>query len=336
MYKVLRSYSKKAERKQEVSRATDRNGHVSSGNYYDEGHHYKGQNGHAANGQLLAVDNRHLNNAYAGQAFSESSSYETREHFERKVQRVKKTRGERERSRSSRRGEEVSESLHASDASSARDALLQWARKVTSGYPRVNVTNFSSSWKDGLAFNAILHRYRPNLIDWNKVSDSSVSNRERLENAFAAAEREFGVDRLLDAQDVDTDHPDEKSIITYVSSLYNALPHLPELSKSNLSDLISRLSRGIGITNEKLDLILNRIEEVESRVDTARPGEIERTVNEIVDDLNALEPPIGGFFDDVEELKSQNHPEANDFYRQVYGLHQRPIIVAAAIKCSLC
>ncbi|KAK5979804.1 Calponin- (CH) domain-containing protein, partial [Trichostrongylus colubriformis] len=92
---------------------------------------------------------------------------------------------------------------------------------------------------------------------------------------------------------------------------------------SNLADLISRLSRGIGITNEKLDLILTRIEDVESRVDTARPGEIERTVNEIVDDLNALEVPIGGFFDDVEELKSQNHPEANDFYRQVYGLHQR-------------
>ncbi|WKX89696.1 hypothetical protein Q1695_008944 [Nippostrongylus brasiliensis] len=439
MYKVLRSYSKKAERKQEVSRASDRNGHVSSGNYYDEAYHHKGQNGNSMNGggQLLAVDNRHLSNAYAGQAFSESSSYETREHFERKVQRVKKTRGERERSRSTRRGDEVSEALHASDTTSARDALLQWARKVTSGYPRVNVTNFSSSWKDGLAFNAILHRYRPNLIDWNKVSDSSVSNRERLENAFAAAEREFGVDRLLDAQDVDTEHPDEKSIITYVSSLYNALPHLPELSKwidlqeryiaearawmesveratmaveggdtpctispieslyeletyrsefteyrgaeyqqlldshdvlarhlsgtehysvprdlgepsirdawsnftrlteqkcevlrktvaeSNLADLISRLSRGIGITNEKLDLILNRIEEVESRVESARPGEIERAVNEIVDDLNALESPINGFFDDVEELKAANHPEANDFYRQVYGLHQR-------------
>ncbi|KHJ97614.1 hypothetical protein OESDEN_02412 [Oesophagostomum dentatum] len=325
MYKVLRSYSKKAERKQEVSRGSSdhRNGHIAT-NYYDEARHKGGyENGLQANGQLLAVDNRHLSNAYAGQAFSESSSYETREHFERKVQRVKKTRGERERSRSSRRGDEVSEALHASDASSARDALLQWARKVTSGYPRVNVTNFSSSWKDGLAFNAILHRYRPNLIDWNKVSDSSVSNRERLENAFAAAEREFGVDRLLDPQDVDTDHPDEKSIITYVSSLYNALPPLPDLSKSNLADLISRLTRGIGITNEKLDLILNRIEEVESRVDSARPGEIERAVNEIVDDLNALEIPIAGFFEDVEELKSHNHPEANDFYRQVYGLHQR-------------
>ncbi|VDK53067.1 unnamed protein product [Cylicostephanus goldi] len=93
--------------------------------------------------------------------------------------------------------------------------------------------------------------------------------------------------------------------------------------QSNLADLISRLTRGIGITNEKLDLILQRIEEVESRVDSARPGEIERAVNEIVDDLNALEIPIGGFFEDVEELKANNHPEANDFYRQVYGLHQR-------------
>lgn len=106
MYKVLRSYSKKAERKQEVSRASDRNGHI-AGNYYDEAHHKGYENGHHSNGQLLAVDNRHLSNAYAGQAFSESSSYETREHFERKVQRVKKTRGERERSRSSRRGDEV-------------------------------------------------------------------------------------------------------------------------------------------------------------------------------------------------------------------------------------
>ncbi|KJH53000.1 hypothetical protein DICVIV_00869 [Dictyocaulus viviparus] len=312
MYKVLRSYSKKAERKQEVSRAADHNGYAvgSGNNYYDETHYQKGAHGsHAANGQMLTAENRHLNNAHAGQAFSESSSYETREHFERKVQRVKKTRGERERSRSSRRGDEISETLHANDVYSARDALLQWAQKVTSGYPRVNVTNFSSSWKDGLAFNAILHRYRPNLFDWSKVSDDSVSNVERLENAFEVAEKEFGVDRLLDPQDVDNDHPDEKSIITYVSSLYNALPNLPELSKSKLTDLISRLSRGI--------------EDVESRVDIDRPSEVERAVSEIVGDLNVLEVPIAGFFDDVEELKSHNHPESNDFYRQVYGLHQR-------------
>eukprot|EP00081_Caenorhabditis_elegans_P000597 NP_001021859.1 Uncharacterized protein CELE_ZK1151.1 [Caenorhabditis elegans] len=327
-------------------------------------------------------------------------------------------------------------SLHGSDATSARDALLQWARRVTAGYPRVNVNNFSSSWRDGLAFNAILHRYRSSAIDWNKISSDSVSNTERLNNAFAAADREFGVERLLDAEDVDTNNPDEKSIITYVSSLYNALPHEPEMSRlqkvqeeyieeayewrewvvraiqlvddrhlqgtaseliyelqrfreddlppreeqkrrltlvyehlekvmrstelfaiphelsapelqrvwnelqnsidrrfdvlerhriqeGNSNDLLSRLARGIGITNEKLDLILKRIEDVEARVDTSPPAAVERTVSEIVDDLNALESPIARFFEDVEELKSMQHPEANDFYKQVYGLHQR-------------
>ncbi|VDO45709.1 unnamed protein product [Onchocerca flexuosa] len=118
------------------------------------------------------------------------------------------------------------------DGVSARDALLQWAQDVTRGYPGVNVRNFTNSWRDGLAFNAILHRYRPNLIQWSKIIGENVSARDRLNNAFAAAESEFGVSRLLDAEDVDVDTPDEKSIITYVSSLYNALPHTNELSKN--------------------------------------------------------------------------------------------------------
>lgn len=56
-----------------------------------------------------------------------------------------------------------------SSSLSAREALLQWARRATSGYSGVNVTNFGSSWRDGLAFNAILHRYRPTSVDWNRV-----------------------------------------------------------------------------------------------------------------------------------------------------------------------
>ncbi|GMR52445.1 hypothetical protein PMAYCL1PPCAC_22640, partial [Pristionchus mayeri] len=213
--------------------------------------------------------------------------------------------------------------LEALEGGSARDALLAWAQRTTEGYPRVRVNNFTSSWRDGLAFNAILHRYRPKAINWEQISDPSVSNRERLANAFEVAKREFDVDKLLDPEDVDRDSPDEKSIITYVSSLYQNLPNLPEASKGSLADLISRLTRGIGITNEKLDLILLRIEDVESRVDSARPAEIERIVNEIVDDLNALEAPIAGFFEDVETLKQNRHPDSNDFYKQVLGLHQR-------------
>lgn len=92
-----------------------------------------------------------------------------------------------------------------------------------------------------------------------------------------------------------------------------------------MDDLISRLTRGIGIINEKLDHILTRIEEVELHVESARPAEIERQIHDIIDDLNLLESPISQLFQDVDVLKSHNHSGANDFYRQyvfIYLLRQ--------------
>lgn len=81
---------------------------------------------------------------------------------------------------------------------SARDALLRWARKSTAKYPGVRVADFTKSWRDGLAFNAIIHRNRPDLVDWRVVRTRHV--RERLETAFHIAEREYGVTRLLDPE----------------------------------------------------------------------------------------------------------------------------------------
>lgn len=108
----------------------------------------------------------------------------------------------------------------------AKSALLRWAQRVTSGYPGVAVKNFTTSWRDGLALNAILHRYKPELIDWREVQQ--LDNRPRLENAFQKAEAEYGVTRLLDPEDVDVANPDEKSMITYISLLYDALPSMPK------------------------------------------------------------------------------------------------------------
>ena len=86
--------------------------------------------------------------------------------------------------------------------------------------------------------------------------------------------------------------------------------------QGNIDDIISRLTRGIGIVNEKLDLILKRIEDIEARADSMDQSEVKRIVQEIVDDLGALEQPINDLFDDVDILKAQNHPRANEFYRQ--------------------
>merc|ERR1719367_2493185 len=108
---------------------------------------------------------------------------------------------------------------------SAKEALLRWAQKTTHKYPGVQVQDFTQSWRDGLAFNAIIHRNRPDLLDWRQVERRDV--RERIDLAFHIMDREYGVTRLLDPEDVDTPEPDEKSIITYVSQLYDVFPEPP-------------------------------------------------------------------------------------------------------------
>lgn len=104
MYKVLRSYSKKAERKHELTRSSDQH-HATNGGSHNA--FALTATDDARSGQVVPIDSRRIetmNSAWTGaQAFSESSSYEAREHFERKVQRVKKTRGERDSNRKSKK-----------------------------------------------------------------------------------------------------------------------------------------------------------------------------------------------------------------------------------------
>ena len=65
-------------------------------------------------------------------------------------------------------------------------------------YPGVSVQNFNSSWRNGLAFNAIIHKHRPDLIDYNSLRPGQhVAN---LNHAFDVAEKVLGLPRLLDAE----------------------------------------------------------------------------------------------------------------------------------------
>ncbi|XP_077164482.1 dystonin isoform X23 [Paroedura picta] len=112
-----------------------------------------------------------------------------------------------------------------SEDMSAKERLLLWTQQTTEGYSGIRCENFTTCWRDGKLFNAIIHKYRPDLIDMNTVAVQS--NLANLEHAFFVAEK-LGVARLLDPEDVDVSSPDEKSVITYVSSLYDAFPKVPE------------------------------------------------------------------------------------------------------------
>ncbi|XP_059215804.1 dystonin isoform X5 [Centropristis striata] len=112
-----------------------------------------------------------------------------------------------------------------SEDMTAKERLLFWSRQMTEGYVGVRCDNFTTSWRDGRLFNAIIHKYRPDLVDMSRVS--TQANRSNLEHAFGVAEQ-LGVARLLDPEDVDVQSPDEKSVITYVSTLYDAFPKVPD------------------------------------------------------------------------------------------------------------
>lgn len=83
-------------------------------------------------------------------------------------------------------------------SSTAKEGLLLWCQRKTTPYKNVNVQNFHNSWKDGLAFCALIHRHRPDLIDYNKLTrEDSVKN---LNLAFDIAEKHLNIPKMLDAE----------------------------------------------------------------------------------------------------------------------------------------
>uniref|UniRef100_A0A670I786 Spectrin repeat containing nuclear envelope protein 2 n=1 Tax=Podarcis muralis TaxID=64176 RepID=A0A670I786_PODMU len=108
---------------------------------------------------------------------------------------------------------------------SAKKALLLWAKEQCATHGSISVADFKSSWRNGLAFLAIIHALRPDLVDMERAKDRP--NKENLEEAFEIAETELSIPRLLEPDDVDVVSPDEKSIMTYVAQFLQYFKSLP-------------------------------------------------------------------------------------------------------------
>ncbi|XP_038191897.1 EH domain-binding protein 1-like protein 1 isoform X3 [Arvicola amphibius] len=100
---------------------------------------------------------------------------------------------------------------------SSSQSLLEWCREVTNGYRGVCITNFTTSWRNGLAFCAILHRFHPDKIDYFALDPHDIKqNNKQAFDGFAA----LGVSRLLEPADmVLLSVPDKLIVMTYLCQI---------------------------------------------------------------------------------------------------------------------
>ncbi|XP_038597123.1 F-actin-monooxygenase MICAL3 isoform X13 [Tachyglossus aculeatus] len=97
--------------------------------------------------------------------------------------------------------------------------LLGWCQRQTEGYAGVDVTDLTMSWKSGLALCAIIHRYRPDLIDFDSLDERHVEKNNQL--AFDIAEKELGISPIMTGKDMaSVGDPDKLSMVMYLTQFY--------------------------------------------------------------------------------------------------------------------
>ncbi|XP_074803961.1 dystonin isoform X8 [Natator depressus] len=176
-----------------------------------------------------------------------------------------------------------------SEDMSAKERLLLWTQQTTEGYSGIRCENFTTCWRDGKLFNAIIHKYRPDLIDMNTVAVQS--NLANLEHAFYVAEK-LGVTRLLDPEDVDVSSPDEKSVITYVSSLYDAFPKVLEGGEGiSANDVEVKWVEYQNMVNYLIQWIRHHITVISDRTFPNNPVELKALYNQYLQFKETEIPP---------------------------------------------
>ncbi|KAF1378390.1 hypothetical protein PFLUV_G00190050 [Perca fluviatilis] len=124
-------------------------------------------------------------------------------------------------------------------------SLLQWCQDITNGYRGVKVTNFSTSWRNGLAFCAILHHFHPDKIDFDKLDSHDIKlNNKKAFDSFEA----LGISRLLEPSDmVLLSVPDRLIVMTYLSQIRSHFTN-QELSVLQIEHNSSQSSYGLTLS----------------------------------------------------------------------------------------
>ncbi|XP_071771570.2 F-actin-monooxygenase mical1 [Centroberyx gerrardi] len=107
------------------------------------------------------------------------------------------------------------------DSGGGYDELLKWCQKNTAGYEKVNVKDLTQSWRSGLALCALIHHFRPQLIDMSSLDESNAVHNNQL--AFSILERELGISPIMSASDMaNSGQIDKLSMVLYLTQVQNA------------------------------------------------------------------------------------------------------------------
>lgn len=185
----------------------------------------------------------------------------------------------------------------------------------------MNITDFTGSWRSGLGFNALIHAHRPDLF----MYESLVPTRhiDNLNHAFDVAENDLGIPRLLDAEDIDTAKPDEKSVLTYVASYYHTFARMKNEMKggrriANIMTQIMTVDKAKTnyetLASELLDWIKETIQKLNDRTFPNTPEGVQADLSTFKNYRTVEKPPrynqksdlLATFFNINSRLKELN------------------------------
>ena len=212
----------------------------------------------------------------------------------------------------------------------AKEGLLLWCRKKTAGYAGVDppgIQNFTTSWQNGLAFLALIHKHQPQLIDYDSLSkENGAAN---LEQAFTIAEKQLGIPQLLEVEDMTVDKPDERSVMTYVSEYFHRFAQ--QEAKAASARRAAKFLHFIRSTNAKkaqyeqqatelLQWVQTVTSQWESEQYTDNPDDAQQQVDRLKKFVLEDEPTHQVAKLDNEELYAQIQTQLKVNSRQPYGV----------------
>ncbi|XP_073514383.1 F-actin-monooxygenase MICAL2 isoform X7 [Phyllobates terribilis] len=194
--------------------------------------------------------------------------------------------------------------------------LLTWCQKQTEGYRNVHVTNLTSSWKSGLALCAIIHHFRPDLLDFYSLNEEDTVRNNQL--AFDTAEKEFGISPITTGKEMaSTEEPDKLSMVLYLSKFYELFRGAPlrpvdsapknngkngEVHPSKPSNLLSNNYLNLTLPRKRVPKEENKSEENDVNKRRRRTMQLfDETVNLSSESINS-----GNECSDTKEVINQN------------------------------